>query len=101
VALIRERIATGVPKHVGMGLERQLGDLARSFDHACEASRREWRPALRREYEWRLGVLFAVQPSQGTKFIAKDRVGAGRTLLDPAGVHRARPEVHLIPPKVR
>ena len=50
VALIGERVAAGVPQHVGMGLEGQLGCDTRPLDHPSEASRREWRTTLGREH---------------------------------------------------
>ena len=48
VPLVGERVAAGVSKNVGMRLERKLGDLARTLDHACEAGRREPRAASMR-----------------------------------------------------
>jgi hypothetical protein len=38
-------------------LEAELGHRASAFDHASKARSREWRAALRREYERQLGIL--------------------------------------------
>ena len=100
VSLVRERVAAGVPEHVRMRLEAQLGHRACAFDHASEASRREWRAALRREHERRLGILFTLKPPQGTQFVPHNRMSAGSALLDPTNVQGACFEVHLLPAQV-
>jgi hypothetical protein len=43
VPFVGQRVATGMPEHVRMGLEAQLGLRARPLHHAGEASGREWR----------------------------------------------------------
>jgi hypothetical protein len=48
---VRQRIAAGVTQHVRMRLERQLGRVASSFNHAREACRGERRAALGREHK--------------------------------------------------
>src|SRR5262249_5410650 len=48
----------------------------------------------------RLGLLLTLEPTQRPQFIADYRMGAWRSLLDPADVQGGRPEVHLIPPQV-
>lgn len=62
VPLVRQRIATGVPKHVRVGLETQLGLGACPFDHPGEPSSSEWRSPLRGEHEGRLEPLLALEP---------------------------------------
>jgi hypothetical protein len=81
-------------------LNEQFGNLASSLDHSGEASSREWRTPLRREHEWRLCLLFTLQPPQGAQFVAEDRVRAGRALLDPADVQGGRSEIDLLPAQV-
>ena len=100
VPLVGQRVAAGVPEHVRVRLEGQLGLRACPLDHAGEASGAERRSALRREHEGRLGLLLALEPPQRPQFVPEDRMGAGRALLDPADVQRGRPEVHLIPAQV-
>ena len=51
VPLVGQRVAAGVPQHVRVRLERQLGLPARPFDHAGEASRTKRCPAFRGKYE--------------------------------------------------
>src|SRR5271170_3908742 len=60
VPLVGKRVTAGVPEHMRMSLERQLGDLSRSLDHASKTSRGEWRSTLRREDERRLAGLLAL-----------------------------------------
>ena len=48
---ISERIAAGVPEHVRVRLEDQLGHLSSLFNHTGEAGRREWQAALGGEHE--------------------------------------------------
>ena len=100
VASVGERVATGVPEHVRVCLDRQLGSDARSFNHAGEAGRREWSAALRGEHEGRLRLLFALEPAEGPQLVPEDRMCAGSALLDPADVQGGGPEVHLLPPQV-
>jgi hypothetical protein len=73
-----ERKAAGVPEHVRVRLEDQLGHLSSSLDHSREASSRKRRAALRGEHEGRFRLLLALEPS--------DRMCAGSALLDPADV---------------
>jgi len=47
-----------------MRLEAKLGGLAGALDHAREPGRGEQRAALRREHEWRRGVLLALQATR-------------------------------------
>jgi hypothetical protein len=54
-----------VSEHVRMPLEAQLGLGSCSLHHASEASGREWCPAFLREHEGRLGLLLALEASQG------------------------------------
>jgi len=51
VALIGQGEAAGVPEHVGVNLEAELGSDAGALDKPCEAGRAEGRTPLRREYE--------------------------------------------------
>jgi len=57
MALVGQSIAAGVPEHVRMGLERELGGNAGALDHAGKAGGAEWRAPLRREDERRLRLL--------------------------------------------
>ena len=51
VALVSQRVAAGVPQHVRVRLEPQLGLSARTFHHAGKACRAEGCPSLRSEHE--------------------------------------------------
>ena len=86
VPLVRQRIAAGMPQHVRVRLEAKLGLSPGPLDHAGEPGGAEGRAALRREYEWRLGLLLALEPPQGAQLVAEDGMGAGSALLDPADV---------------
>jgi len=81
VALVGQRVATGVSQHVRVRLERQLGLPARPFDHAGEASRTKRSPAFRGEHEGQLGFLLALKPPQRPQFVSKDRMGAWGALV--------------------
>jgi hypothetical protein len=100
VPVIRQLIAAGVAQHVRMRLEAQLGLDASALDHAGEPGRTERRAALGREHEGRLGLLLAPEPPQSAQFVAKDRMGAGSALFDPADVQGSRPELDLVPAQV-
>ena len=66
VSLVRERVAAGVPQHVRVDLEAQLGCSTRALDHAGKPSRRGWRAPFRREHERRFWFLFALESPQGS-----------------------------------
>ena len=100
VPLVGQGITAGVPKHVRVRLEGQLGLPARPFDHAGEASGAERCPAFRGEHEGRLGFLLALKPPQRPQFVSEDRMGARGALLDPADVQGGGGELHLIPAQV-
>jgi hypothetical protein len=100
VALVSQGKTAGVPQHMRMGLEGQLGLPARPFDHAGEASRAERCPAFRGKHEGRLGFLFALKPPQRPQFVPEDWVGAWGALFDPADVQGGCGELHLIPAQV-
>jgi hypothetical protein len=51
MALIGERKATGVPKHVRVCLEAKRGGRTSALNKPCKARRSERRAALRREHE--------------------------------------------------
>jgi hypothetical protein len=93
-----ERKAAGVPEHVRVRLEDQLGHLSSSLDHSREASSRKGRAALRGEHEGRFRLLLALEPSDrlcaGSALL--DPADVQGALLDPADVQGARPEVDLI-----
>ena len=72
-----ERKAAGVPEHVRVRLEDQLGHLSSSLDHSREASSRKGRAALRGEHEWRFGILLTGQATQCPELVAADGMGAG------------------------
>jgi hypothetical protein len=70
VALVGRRKTTGVAQHVRMSWKAQLGLDTSVLHHARKACRRERRPPLTGEHEWRLGILISLQPAQGPHFIA-------------------------------
>jgi len=100
VPVVRQRVTASVSEHVGMGLEAKSSFSACSLNHAGKASGREGCDPLRSKYEGRLGLLFTLEAAQGAQLVAEDRVGAGRTALNPADVQRARCELDLIPAEV-
>src|SRR4029450_9473864 len=51
MALVCERKATGVPKHVGVSLEAQFGNRSSALYHPGKAGRGERRATLRGEHE--------------------------------------------------
>jgi len=53
--------ATGVPQHVRMSLEPEIGFGTRALHHAGKAGGGEGRSAFGGEYERRLGLLLALQ----------------------------------------
>jgi hypothetical protein len=61
------RLASAYPQawseHMGMRLERQFCGLSSSLDHASEAGGRKWSTALGTEYERRLRLLLALEPT--------------------------------------
>jgi hypothetical protein len=59
------QVAARVPKHVRVYLEPQTSLRTRTLDHAGEASSCEWGTPLRCEHEGRLGLLLALEASQG------------------------------------
>jgi len=93
-------IASGVPQHVRVGLEPQLGLDARPFHHAGEPGSGERRSPLGGEDKRGLGFLVPLQPPERPQFVAEDRVGARGALLDSPDVQGGRFEVYLLPPQV-
>jgi hypothetical protein len=100
MAPVGQRIAAGVPQHVGVRLEGKLRLRPCPLHHAGKARRGEGVSTLRNEYMRGLGLLSALQPPQGQQFVPEDRMGARRALLGPADVERGCPEVHLLPSQV-
>jgi hypothetical protein len=99
VAPVRQGVAAGVAQHVRVNLKAELCLDACAFDHAGKPGGAKRRTAFRCEHVCRL-VLVALQPPQRAQFVAEDRMGAGRTLLDPADVQGRGFKVHLIPPQI-
>jgi hypothetical protein len=93
VALVSQCIAASVPEHVRMRLEPQLGLGACTLNHAREASGAEGCAPFRREHKRRSWYLVALKASQRAQYVAEDRMGARRAMLDPADVQDSRPEV--------
>ena len=77
VALVGQGEATGVPQHVGMGLEAQLGGFASPLDHAREASGGEGRAALAGEDKRRGWILLPLEPTQRPKLVTDDGIRGG------------------------
>ncbi len=100
VPLVGQGVAACVAQHMGMRLERELGFDASTFHHTGKAGSGERAAPFGREHERRLGILFALNPPQCARFVAKDWMGAWCALLDPADVQRGRGEVDLIPAQV-
>jgi len=94
---VRQGVAAGVPQHVRMGFKAEPRACPCALDHAGETGRRERRAPFRREHERRLGVLFALEATEGTQFVPEDRMRARRALLDPADVQGGRFEIDLLP----
>jgi hypothetical protein len=63
VPSVGKGIAAGVPEHARLRLEGQLGHFSSSFDHPGETGGRERRASLRGEHEWRLRLVFALEPA--------------------------------------
>ena len=74
VAAVCERVAAGVPQHVRVDLESELGCRACSLDHPSEASGGKRRATFGGENERRLWLLLAPEPTQGAQFVPKDRM---------------------------
>jgi hypothetical protein len=66
----------------GVLLEREVGFDPHTFHHTGKAGSGERAIPLGREYERRLGILFALKPPQCARFVAKDGMGAWCALLD-------------------
>jgi hypothetical protein len=64
VALVGQREAASVPKHMGMRLELQPGGLAGALDHPGKAGGGEGGAAFRREDERRLGILLTLETAE-------------------------------------
>ncbi len=62
VSSVGERIAAGMPEHVRVGFEPELGFRPCSLDHPGETGGGKWRAPLRREDEERFWRLFALEP---------------------------------------
>src|SRR5262249_18897160 len=62
-AFVGQRVAAGMPQHVRVRLECELGLDRCPFHHAGEPGSAERCPALRGEHEGRLGLLLTLEPS--------------------------------------
>ena len=63
VAFVGQCVTTGMPQHVRMRLEAQLGSFSGTLDHAGKAGGAEGCAALRCEDERGLRFLFSLQSS--------------------------------------
>ena len=61
VTLVGESVTAGMPQHVRVCLEGELGLDPCPLDHAREPGSAEGCPALRGEHEGRLGLLLALE----------------------------------------
>ena len=100
MSLVGQREAAGVPEHMGMRLEAQLGLAASAFHKPGKSARRERRAPLAGEHERRFGVLFSLQLSERSHFVAQNRIGRRGALLDPANMQTCMIEVHLVPAQI-
>jgi hypothetical protein len=88
--------AAGMPQHVGVRLDTQLGDDGGSLDHAIEPRRRQRRPALGYEHKrrWRAAALV---PAELAQFPAGQGMRCWRAAFEPVDVDLAPVEVDLLP----
>ena len=102
VALVGQRKATGVSKHVGVSLEAQLGLDARALHHASKAASRERRVPLGRvNTNGDFGSCSRCNLRRAR--ISSPRMGwvARHAFLGPTNVQDGMGEIHLIPVQVR
>ena len=99
VAIRRELVTGGMPEHVRVHSNAQIGLDAGPFNHSAKTRRRKWRAALRHEHEGRRRAL-AVMLAQLPHFPAGQRMCAGRAVLDPADVQGRGLEVDLLPAQI-
>jgi signal transduction histidine kinase len=74
VALASQREATGMPQHMGVSLDPQLGLDAGTLHHARKACRGEGRAALRGEHERRLGFLLPLKLPQRPRALTSTEI---------------------------
>ena len=97
VAVIGELVAAGVPQHVDVNREAELGPFANVLDLSIERIRRERRAALAREHKRGVRPLVGAEFAQCPQFIAADRMGCRLAILDAPDVQRGRLEIDLGP----
>ena len=86
-ALIGQRVAAGMPEHMWVDLEADLGFVAGAGEQLGEAGRGERSTPLRGKDEGRRRL--ALQLSQRPQFIAEERMRGFLAALGPAHMHRA------------
>ena len=77
-ALVGKLKTAGVPEHVWVGLEAQLGRDAQPRHHLAPPRRREGRAALGRQHERRWRLLVAFEPPQRPQLDAAQRMNGWR-----------------------
>ena len=80
------RVPPLVAQNVRMGPESLTWPRHQHAPPCGKACRRERRPPLAGEHERRIGILLALQLAQGPQFIADNRMGGRRALLEPLNV---------------
>jgi len=97
VAVIGKFVAAGVPQHVDVDREAELGPLANGLDLPIERVRRERRAALAGEHKRGVRPLVGAEFAQCPQFIAADRMGCRLAILDAPDVQRGGLEIDLRP----
>jgi len=92
--------ATGMPEHVGMRLDLELGGLTSSADELLEVAYGHRRAALGHEQEWRSAFGLAVQSTQRAQLPACQRLRRRRAVLCPGDRQRRGLEINLGPLQV-
>jgi len=100
VAVIGKLVAAGVPQHVDVNREAELGPFANVLDLPIEGVRREWCAALAGEHKLGVRPLVGAELAERPQFIAADRMQLQQTtpwVFSPCpGVFFARKKANLV-----